>query len=415
MLHQLSIAVCIAALVLPKTFADEPTVDQNQQRKSVSYQAEVEPIFSRHCFGCHQGAKQLGSYVMTDFSALVAGGESEQAAIVPGKPNESHLIDQITPEDGHAEMPRDPFPPLSGVEIDLVTRWIAEGAKDDSPDDGGPKYDANNPPVYASPPAIPSVDVSPDGSLIAVAGFHEVVLLDNETGDLKSRLVGLSPRINSVRFSPDGKRLAAVGGTPAVRGELQIWDVESNQLLLSRLITFDTLAGASWSPDGSKVAFGASDNVVRAVDAISGQQLLYQGAHEDWVRDTAFTADGKHLISVGRDMSCKLTEVETERFIDNITSITPGALSGGMSSVVAHPERDEIFVGGADGIAKVFRVFRVSARKIGDNANLVRTFPAMPGAFFVSQSALTHRGWLPHRHWMARVRFGYGSTTLTAP
>ncbi len=151
---------------------------------------------------------------------------------------------------------------------------------------------------------------------------------------------------------------------------------------LSLPITYDTLSGASWSPDGSKVAFGASDNVVRAVDANSGEQVLFQGAHEDWVRDTAFTADGKHLISVGRDMSCKLTEVETERFIDNITSITPGALSGGMSSVVAHPQRDEIFVGGSDGIAKVFRVFRVSARKIGDNANLVRTFPAMPGRIF---------------------------------
>ncbi len=81
-------------------------------------------------------------------------------------------------------------------------------------------------------------------------------------------------------------------------------------------------------------------------------------------------------------MSCKLTEVETERFIDNITSITPGALSGGLSSVVAHPQRNEIFVGGADGIAKVYRVFRETARKIGDDANLVRKMPKMPGRIF---------------------------------
>ena len=78
-------------------------------------------------------------------------------------------------------------------------------------------------------------------------------------------------------------------------------------------------------------------------------------------------------------MSCKLTEVETERFIDNITSITPGALSGGLSSIKAHPQRNEIFVGGADGIAKVYRVFRQTARKIGDDANLVRKFPILPG------------------------------------
>ncbi len=374
--------VCLILLFgLSASPAEQPTEEENEQAKPVSYHTDVHPIFSRHCHGCHQGAKQLGSYVMTDFQQLVAGGESEQPAIVPGKPQESYLVELITPVDGHAEMPRDPFPPLSKTEIETVTRWIAEGAKNDSPEDTGPKYDADHPPVYTSAPAIPSVDVSPDGSLVAVAGFHEVVLLGSD-GQQQKRLVGLSPRINSVRFSPDGKRLAAVGGTPAVRGELQVWDVETGELLLSRLVTYDALAGASWSPDGSKVAFGASDNVVRAVDSTTGQQVLFQGAHEDWVRDTAFTADGKHLISVGRDMSCKLTHVETERFIDNITSITPGALSGGMSSVVAHPERDEIFVGGADGKAKVFRVFRVSARKIGDNANLVRTFPEMPGRIF---------------------------------
>jgi len=117
---------------------------------------------------------------------------------------------------------------------------------------------------------------------------------------------------------------------------------------------------------------------------------LFQGAHDDWVRDTTFTPDGKHLISVARDMSCKLTEVETERFIDNITSITPDALSGGLSSVVVHPQRNEIFIGGADGTAKVYRVFRQTARKIGDDANLVRIFPKLPGR--ILSVAISHDG-----------------------
>ena len=57
------------------------------------------------------------------------------------------------------------------------------------------------------------------------------------------------------------------------------------------------------------------------------------GSHNDWVLDTVFSADGSHLISVGRDMAAKLIEVSTQRFIDNITSITPGALKGGLSTV----------------------------------------------------------------------------------
>ncbi|MFK8112306.1 MAG: DUF1549 domain-containing protein [Rubripirellula sp.] len=372
----LLLAAISSSLVLAKE--EVPT----EQPKQVSFKTDIEPIFTRHCYGCHQGAKQLGSYMMTDFAALLAGGESEQAAVVPGKPDNSFLMEQIIPVDGHAEMPDEPFPALSEVEIDLVRQWIAQGAKNDAPNQAGPQYNAGNPPVYVGAPAIPSIDVSPDGSLLAIAGFHEVVLLDAESGVSKSRLVGLSPRINTVRFSPDGKRIVATGGTPGVRGEVQVWGVQSGELELSRLVTYDTLCGASWSPDGSKIAFGANDNVMRAIDSRSGEQVLFQGAHEDWVRDTVFTADGKHLISVARDMSCKLTEVETERFVDNVTSITPDALSGGLSSIVAHPVRNEIFIGGADGIPKVYRVFRQTPRKIGDDANLVRAFPKMPGRIF---------------------------------
>ena len=39
--------------------------------------------------------------------------------------------------------------------------------------------------------------------------------------------------------------------------------------------------------------------------------------------------------------------------MDNITSITPGVLKGGLNAVARHPTRDEIVVGGADGVAKV--------------------------------------------------------------
>ncbi len=343
------LTVCMLALTAT-AHADQ--AESESVPKPVSFNTDIEPIFSRHCYGCHQGAKQQGAYVMTGFDSLLAGGESEQAAVVPGKPDESYLIEQITPVDGVAAMPDDPFKPLSDVEVELIRRWISEGAKNDSPADSGPKYTAENPPIYTGPPPIPSIDVSPDGTTLAVAGYHEVLLFDAKTGERKSRLVGISPRINTVRFSPDGKRIATAGGTPGVRGEVQIWGIESGELELSRLITYDTLRGVSWSPQGDKLAFGATDNVIRAIDSTTGEQVLFQGAHNDWVLDTAFTADGKHLISVARDMSCKLTEVETERFVDNITSITPGALSGGLSSVVAHPERNEIFIGGADGTAE---------------------------------------------------------------
>ena len=71
------------------------------------------------CQGCHQPAKAGGGYVMTAFEAMVKGGESDQAAIVPGKPTESYLFEQITPHDGKAAMPQNK-PPLSTAEIELI-------------------------------------------------------------------------------------------------------------------------------------------------------------------------------------------------------------------------------------------------------------------------------------------------------
>src|SRR5690349_858408 len=77
---------------------------------TVSYFRDVRPILQVHCQGCHQPAKPMGEYVMTHFAGLVKGGESGEAAIVPGKPDESHLLAMVTPANGKAEMPKDKEP-----------------------------------------------------------------------------------------------------------------------------------------------------------------------------------------------------------------------------------------------------------------------------------------------------------------
>jgi mono/diheme cytochrome c family protein len=358
---------------------DKPPADPNAP---VSYFRQVLPIFrTKNCTGCHQPAKKGGEYVMTDFAALLKGGETGEAAIVPGKPAESNVIKQITPENGKAEMPKD-APPLSAAEIAIITKWIEQGAKDDTPMSNRPQYDAEHPPVYLAAPVLRSLEYSPDGTLIAVAGYHEVLLHKADGSGLAARLVGQSERIESASFSSDGKRLAVTGGSPGRFGEVQIWDLEKREMTLSLMVGYDTLYGASWSPSGKLVAFGCPDNTTRAIDADTGKQVLYSGAHNDWVLDTVFSVQSDHVISVSRDMSMKLVEVATQRFIDNITSITPGALKGGLICLDRHPQKDELLCGGSDGAPKVFKMVRTTARQIGDNANLLREYAAMPGRVY---------------------------------
>jgi WD40 repeat protein len=349
----------------------------------VSFYKDIRPILQANCQGCHQPAKakSAGEYVMTSYDLLVKPGESEEAPVVAGKPDESYLVQLITPADGKAEMPRGKKP-LHNTEIELIRKWIAQGAKNDTPTNAEVRYDADHPPVYALPPVITSLDVSPDGNQIAVAGYNEVLIHKADGSQILARLVGLSERIESVRFSPDGTRLAVAGGKPGRMGEIQVWDVAKRELLLSHTETYDTLYGASWSPDGTRIAFGCSDNTVRAIKADTGEQVLFNGAHSDWALDTVWNPSGDHVISVGRDRTAKLTEVATQRFIDNVTSITPGALKGGVATVDTHPRRDEIIVGGADGVPKLFRIFRITKRVIGDNANLIRELAPLRGVVF---------------------------------
>ena len=292
-------SVLIATLLLISPGAGRAEDEKQPEVPPVSFYKQIRPIFQVRCHGCHQPARSGGEYVMTSFSKLLAGGETEVAAIVPNKPEESYLIDQITPVDGQAEMPRR-APPLHEAEIDLVRKWVAEGARDDTPEGAVQRYDAEHPPTYSRPPVITSLDYSPDGELLAVSGFHEVLLHKADGSGLVTRLIGLSERIESVRFSPDGKKLAVTGGSPARMGELQIWDVAKRKLYLSLPVTFDTVYGASWSPNKRLVAFGCADNTVRALNVKTGKLVLNQGAHKDWVFDTVFGVDGSHLVSVAK-------------------------------------------------------------------------------------------------------------------
>ncbi|MBL9114809.1 MAG: DUF1549 domain-containing protein [Verrucomicrobiaceae bacterium] len=374
-------ALYLLAFVSTYSFSAPPKSEEKLDPNApVSFYKQIRPIFQGQCHGCHQPAKAKGDYIMTDFASLLKGGE-EGVAVVPGDPAKSSLLSLITPHDGKAEMPQK-ADPLDQAQIGLVARWIKEGAKDDTPVSARAHFDMEHPPTYVTLPTIVSLDYSPDGSLIAVSGYHEVILHKSDGSGIAARLVGLSERVNKVVFSPDGKRLAVAAGSPARMGELQIWDIAKRKLEVSIPITFDTLYGASWSPDGKNVAVGCADNTVRAFDAVSGKQVLFMGSHSDWVLDTVWGNEGKHLVSVGRDMAVKLTEVATQRFVDNITSITPGALKGGVHAVVKHPTRNEVLVGGTDGVPQIYRMERTTKRVIGDNANLIRKFPGMKGRIF---------------------------------
>jgi WD40 repeat protein len=366
--------------------AEEAPEKETANAAAVSFQRDVLPILRARCQGCHQPARAEGGVDLTSRAGLLAESESGLAAVVPGDLEASEILAQITPDaEGHALMPKE-GKPLSAQEIDTIKRWIAAGAEVDAAADR-PRYDAEHPPEYSKPATIAALDVSPDGSLVAIGGVHETLLLDASAAArgervVVRRLIGLAARIESLKFSPDGARLAVAGGLPGEQGELQLWEVASGKLLLSRVATADTLNGVAWSPDGKSIAFGGADTSLHVVAADSGDQLIEQGAHSDWVLDAAFSTDGKFVVSGSRDQSLKLVETATGRFVDNITAVSPGVPGGQVFAIARHPSRDLVAVGGSEGRVRTYMMHRVVDRKIGDDSNLVRVYPPVPGRVF---------------------------------
>src|SRR5262249_15713395 len=139
---------------------------------NVSYYKDVRPIFVLHCQGCHQPAKPMGGFVMTSHADLLKKGDSDEPAAVPGKPDASKIVAEVAREKGGKGGMAKNKAPLGDRDREIIKKWIAQGAKDDTPMSAKHVVDAEHPPSYSLLPVVSSVDFSPDGKLLAVSGYH---------------------------------------------------------------------------------------------------------------------------------------------------------------------------------------------------------------------------------------------------
>ena len=363
------------ALALVATSARGGDAKPADPKAPVSFYAQVLPILQRRCQGCHQPAKSNGKLDLTGFDALKRGGQ-EGPGVVPGRPDVSHLIENIA---GKAPAMPPNGPHLPADEVGLLTRWVSQGARDDTPPRARDTIDADHPPAYAAAPVITALAFAPDGKTLAVSGYREVLIEKADGSGLLARLVGQSQRVEGLSFSPDGSVLACVGGSPGRFGEVQFWDATTHKLRAAVRSTYDTLYGGAFTPDGKRFAFGGADNTARVVDVKDGKEALRIDHHSDWVFGTAYSRDGKHLITLGREGALKLTEAGTGSFVDDI-----GKNYGELKALARHPKDDTVAVGGDERIPRIYKVFRTHARDMNyTDFNLLRAFEGQPGPIAV--------------------------------
>lgn len=119
--------MCTFLLCTKSLAQDEPAAQNaNSAAQSIEFfEKSIRPLIIEHCFECHAGDESKGGLRLDSRDALLAGGDSG-AALVPGNPSTSKLIEAVRYKNLDLQMP--PKAPLSQHEIELLERWIQADA-----------------------------------------------------------------------------------------------------------------------------------------------------------------------------------------------------------------------------------------------------------------------------------------------
>ena len=112
--------LAVVCLLTPPAQAADP---------APSFERDIRPLLENRCYKCHshKAGKMMGELTLDSRSGWATGGESGPA-IVPGKPDESLLIQAVRYNDKRLKMP--PGKKLSDAEIAALEAWVKNGAPD---------------------------------------------------------------------------------------------------------------------------------------------------------------------------------------------------------------------------------------------------------------------------------------------
>lgn len=136
----LSLAAICGLGIFPCQGADKDKVQVDpsklppaSDRKDLTYESDIKPIFDTSCKSCHGPEKSKGKLRLDSLAAVLKGGEDGKV-VEPGKSAESVLVHNVAhlgDPDDYMPPPKNKakIPPLTPEQIGLIRAWIDQGAK----------------------------------------------------------------------------------------------------------------------------------------------------------------------------------------------------------------------------------------------------------------------------------------------
>ncbi|GBF20177.1 MULTISPECIES: DUF1553 domain-containing protein [Arenibacter] len=100
----------------------------DSSNNEISFNRDVRPILNNKCLRCHGGVKASGEFSLLFEEDAFSETQSGKPAIVRGNHEKSELYRRLVSKDPEIRMPFE-SPQLSQEEIDILAKWIDQGAK----------------------------------------------------------------------------------------------------------------------------------------------------------------------------------------------------------------------------------------------------------------------------------------------
>jgi WD40 repeat protein len=204
-----------------------------------------------------------------------------------------------------------------------------------------------------------SVVFSPDGKRIAAAiQLIGIFIWDTTTNEIVKQYDDRILHINSIDYSPDGSRI--IFG--AAQSTLGVVDAVSGKLILS-VITAGNIQSVAYSPDGTRIAI-CGPGLCQVLNATNGNQVAgqFRRAYE-YPQSLSFSPDGKHILVAYNGQSFCAWDVATGQVTRMFTGHTER-----VGSVAYSPDGTHIISCAGD---KTIRVWDASTGKTVANTHNV--------------------------------------------